>query len=77
MADADPTERAVPDTGDVRAVHSGLRREFRIFPDLWVRAAGDGDTERTGALAGHWALITGCLHRHHEGEDELLWPLLR
>src|SRR6185437_9405718 len=37
-------------------------------------AAGDG--ARVGALLDHWTLITGLLHHHHEGEDDLLWPLL-
>jgi len=76
MTSPDPTAGPRPDTNDVRAVHGGLRREFRLFPSLLVEASAAGDAGRVAALTDHWALITGILHRHHDGEDELLWPVL-
>lgn len=76
MTDPEPTGGPRPDVNDVRAVHGGLRREFRLFPDLLTAATDAGEEERVAALRDHWALITGILHRHHGGEDELLWPVL-
>ncbi len=76
MSSPQPTAGRRPDTGDVRAVHSGLRREFRVFPDLLIDALAAGDGVRTSALRDHWTLIADFLDRHHEGEDDILWPLL-
>lgn len=67
------------DTRDMLVVHTALRREFRRAPDL-VRAATSAASADTGAcerVADHVAWLLGFLHHHHDGEDRLLWPLLR
>ena len=36
----------------------------------------DGDTDRAAVIVDFLAELTAALHHHHEGEDELMWPLL-
>ncbi|MER7282810.1 hemerythrin domain-containing protein [Dactylosporangium sp. NPDC000244] len=56
-------------------VHQVYRRELRLLAGL-VAGVADGDRERAAIVAEHLADITGSLHEHHVGEDELLWPPL-
>ncbi|WP_227981171.1 hemerythrin domain-containing protein [Nocardia spumae] len=63
------------DTHDMEVVHRGLRRESRLLIEL-VAAVAPGDTARAAVLADHFRLYRLGLQNHHEGEDELLWPLL-
>jgi hemerythrin-like domain-containing protein len=56
-------------------VHQVYRREFHLLSSL-VRGVADGDTERAALVGQHITDITDSLHEHHQGEDELLWPLL-
>ncbi len=69
----DPTPT---DTREMNVVHAAIRREFRLAPEV-VRRVGDGDVARARTVAGHLGMLLDVLHHHHEGEDELLWPLLR
>ncbi len=70
------TENAIlTDVHDMVVVHRSFRRELRLIPQL-VRRVAPGDTARATVLAEHARLVLGGLHRHHTGEDELLWPRL-
>lgn len=66
---------ALTDTRDMFAVHSFLRREFRLASGV-VRAVADGDTKRAQTVCDHLDFLTLFLHLHHTGEDRVLWPRL-
>lgn len=63
------------DTREMVAVHSAFRREFRQAPGL-IASVADGDGERARTVRDHLRMCLDMLHRHHAGEDELLWPKL-
>ncbi|MBC9713940.1 hemerythrin domain-containing protein [Streptomyces sp. TRM66268-LWL] len=63
------------DTKDMEIVHRAFRRESRLFIEL-VAAVAPGDTARAKVIADHFRIYRLGLKNHHEGEDELLWPLL-
>jgi hemerythrin-like domain-containing protein len=63
------------DTAEMLMVHTMLRREFALLPDL-VRGARPGDARRRSLIGAHIDLLCRILHAHHEGEDLVLWPLL-
>ncbi|WP_055587412.1 hemerythrin domain-containing protein [Peterkaempfera griseoplana] len=63
------------DTRDMYMAHAGLRREFRLLPDL-IRSVQPGDSRRAEVVGAHATLMCDVLHGHHEGEDLLLWPKL-
>jgi hemerythrin-like domain-containing protein len=62
-------------TDDMLMIHGLMRVVFRDAEKL-VRAAGPGDAERADTLGDHIIELTDGLHRHHTGEDELLWDQL-
>jgi hemerythrin-like domain-containing protein len=66
---------ARPDTSEMVFVHNCFRQQFGALPGL-VRAVPDGDVDRASVLVEFLAELTTSLHHHHEGEDELMWPLL-
>ena len=66
---------ARPDTSEMVFVHNCFRQQFRALPGL-VRAVPDGDVGRAAVVVDFLAELTAALHHHHEGEDELMWPLL-
>jgi hemerythrin-like domain-containing protein len=68
-----PTERV--DTWEMVMVHRLFRREFRLLPGL-IRDVADGDRQRADVVGDHLTNLSDGLHHHHEGEDELLWPVL-
>lgn len=74
MADMNESEEL--DTRAMIAIHTALRRELGIMPDLLAGANGADDTQ-VQTIAGHWTLVSSFLSGHHEGEDEVLWPRLR
>ena len=61
--------------GEMYLVHTVLRREFSLLPDL-IRAADRNDAKRRALIGAHAQLLCQILHVHHEGEDLVLWPLL-
>ncbi|MGW1609362.1 hemerythrin domain-containing protein [Streptomyces sp. NPDC002285] len=63
------------DVRDMYMAHRMFRREFRLLPQL-VRDVRPGDTERASLVADHADKICAILDAHHEGEDEVIWPLL-
>jgi hemerythrin-like domain-containing protein len=56
-------------------IHGLMRSLFRDAPKL-VAAAQPGDADRARVLGEHVIEIADGLHRHHTGEDELLWDQL-
>ncbi len=74
MKRTDPSGPA--DTRLMGIVHSALRRDLsRTLTALTARPA-PADEQRT-AIAQHLAWMMGFLQRHHQGEDEGLYPLVR
>ncbi len=64
------------DMTEMYAIHDCLRAEFSRLPGL-VEAVAPGDSARAGVVGGHVMVMTSVLHAHHEGEDELVWPVLQ
>lgn len=71
MADAP----ALTDTRDMKWVHDAFRRGLGDAPGQ-IASVEDGDTERAQNLASYLGEVLWLLHAHHNGEDELLYPLL-
>ncbi len=69
------TDVRLADTRDMVIVHAAMLRELRLAPGL-VRGAATAGTRRVARIADHVQLLLDLLHHHHEGEDELLWPVL-
>ncbi|MET7654191.1 MULTISPECIES: hemerythrin domain-containing protein [unclassified Streptomyces] len=63
------------DAQDMRIVHRVFRREIRLLGEM-IAAVAPGDVKRAAVLAEHLADVRMGLIHHHEGEDELLWPLM-
>jgi hemerythrin-like domain-containing protein len=63
------------DTSDMIAIHNVFRRALEEAP-AQIAAVDGHDTERAGKVADYLAEVLWLLHVHHEGEDELLYPLL-
>jgi len=62
------------DVRDMYSVHEAFRRGLReAGPQI---AAVDGDAEGAARFTGYLADLLWLLHAHHDGEDELLYPLL-
>lgn len=64
------------DVRDMLAVHEALDRGLQTAATA-IRAADDGDLERARCLGEFLADVLHLLQLHHEGEDELLYPLVR
>jgi hypothetical protein len=64
------------DTTMMGVVHDALRRDL-VRLRAALAAAPPPDPGRRAAIAGHAEWMMGFLHRHHRGEDEGLWPLVR
>ena len=69
-------DRAPVDIRDMIVVHTALLREFRLGSTAVMRTR-PGDRRHAAAVAGHLRFLCDLLHRHHEGEDAVLWPMLR
>lgn len=63
------------DVRDMRIVHETFRRSYEQTAQL-VRANPTPSAQRVTFLADHCDFGLALLHNHHEGEDELLYPLL-
>ena len=69
-----PLQVPMADVGEMYLVHTMLRRELSLLPDL-IRGAGR-DANRRARIGAHAQLVFQILHAHHESEDLVLWPLL-
>jgi hemerythrin-like domain-containing protein len=58
------------------AVHGVFRDTLRAAPTL-VGGVAPGDAERLALIANYYENILSFLHSHHEGEELLVFPLLR
>jgi len=64
------------DTTMMGVVHDALRRDLARLQAV-LPASPPPDHHRRAAIAGHAEWMMDFLHRHHHGEDEGLWPLVR
>jgi hemerythrin-like domain-containing protein len=67
---------AAADTRMMGIVHSALRRDLTRTATALAAPQPPADPQRV-ALAAHVTWMMDFLHRHHEGEDAGLWPLVR
>jgi len=58
------------------AVHQTLRDSLDCAPQL-VGAVDAADSARVGLISNFYENVLSFLHSHHEGEEELIFPLLR
>lgn len=63
------------DTREMLGVHRALQRALADAP-AQIAAIAPGDTEAAGRLGSYLSEVLWLLHAHHDGEDELLYPLL-
>ena len=70
-----PPHVPMADVSEMYLVHTMLRREFSLLPDL-IRGADRNDAKRRALIGAHAQLLCQILHSHHESEDLVLWPLL-
>jgi hemerythrin-like domain-containing protein len=63
------------DVRDMAIIHQTFRNAFSESARL-VRATPTPSSERVKFLSEHIEFAVNMLHVHHEGEDELLYPLL-
>jgi hemerythrin-like domain-containing protein len=63
------------DVRDMYSVHEAFRRGLGDARSQ-LAAVSEGDTERALRLADYLGELLWLLHVHHDGEDELLYPLL-
>jgi hemerythrin-like domain-containing protein len=73
---SDPGAAPRPDTTDMFAVHGVFRDTLGAAPAL-VGGIAPGDAERVALIANYYENILSFLHAHHDGEEVLVFPLLR
>jgi hemerythrin-like domain-containing protein len=69
------TDGPITDTRDMYSIHEAFRRALRDAPSQ-ISSMDDGDTERSSRFAAYLSEVLWLLNAHHDGEDELLYPLL-
>jgi hemerythrin-like domain-containing protein len=75
MTTAQSLDAAGCNTDDMLMIHGLMRSVFRDAEKL-VLAADPTDAARAKILGEHIIELSDGLHRHHTGEDELLWEQL-
>jgi Hemerythrin HHE cation binding domain len=65
-----------PDTRDMYAVHGVFRDTLGAGPTL-VGGIAPGDAERVALIANYYENVLSFLEAHHDGEEKLVFPLLR
>ncbi len=65
-----------PDVSDMIAVHQALRDSLGAAPEL-VRGVDASDNGRVEMITNLFDNILAFLHVHHDGEEKLVFPLLR
>ena len=73
---SEPAGAPRPNTTDMYAVHGVFRDTLRAAPTL-VGSVAAGDSDRAALIANYYENILSFLHAHHEGEELLVFPLLR
>ncbi len=73
---SEPSAAPRPDTTDMFAVHGVFRDSLGAAPTL-VGGIAPGDGERVALIANYYENILSFLHAHHDGEEVLVFPLLR
>jgi len=68
------TPRVRPDTSDMAAVHNVFRSSLATAPDFIASAAGND--ERRAVIANYYANLLAFLSVHHDGEEQIVFPLL-
>jgi Hemerythrin HHE cation binding domain len=63
-----------PDTSDMPAVHKVFRSSLAAAPEFTTSAGGDSD--RRALIANYYTNVLAFLEAHHDGEEELVFPLL-
>ena len=63
------------DTRDMVALHAALARALGDARGQ-IASVSDGDAERARRIADYLGEVFWLIHAHHDGEDELLYPLL-
>jgi len=74
MATAPDSPR--PDVTDMFAVHQALRDSLGSAPQL-VHGVSASDNERVELITNLYDNILDFLHVHHDGEEQLVFPVLR
>lgn len=67
------TDTPLTDTSDMLGVHAVFREALEHAP---ARFAATVDADRIDTVGTYYDAVLRLLHAHHEGEDELLTPLL-
>ena len=73
---AEPAGAPRPDVSDMFAVHGVFRDTLGAAPGL-VRDIAPGDDERVAVITNYYENILSFLEAHHDGEEALVFPLLR
>lgn len=68
------TQGELTDVSDMYGVHEAFRRGLRDAPAQ--AEASIGEPERAQRFVNYLLDLLALLHAHHEGEDEVLYPLL-
>ena len=71
---AETAELPLADTTEMASVHRVFRNALSQVPQLVGPAAGDAD--RAELVSSYYDNVLNLLHVHHDGEDQLLTPLL-
>ncbi len=72
----EPAAEPRPDTSDMYAVHGVFRDSLGAAPRL-VGTIAPGDAERVALIANYYENVLSFLHTHHDGEELLIFPLIR
>src|SRR5215475_8225696 len=64
------------DTSTMRIVHTALRRDLARAQTALTEPPHP-DCAQRAALSGHLRWLLGFLHKHHEAEDDYLYPMVR
>ncbi|WP_273735231.1 hemerythrin domain-containing protein [Mycolicibacterium septicum] len=64
------------DTRDMLVFHAAASREFRLAPAA-VGRVKPGDRKHAQDVDDYLGMLCYALHAHHDGEDKILWPVLR
>jgi hemerythrin-like domain-containing protein len=65
-----------PDVSDMVAVHQALRDSLGCASGLVLEVKA-ADSERVGLITNFYDNVLSFLHVHHDGEEKLVFPLLR